>query len=65
MKKMELGQRIFVNDCMNGYFKKIYAFLDKNVSHTENQSIYLQTKKVSGGEHVNPSEDKRIKRQGG
>jgi hypothetical protein len=50
---------------MNGYYKKMYAFLHKNVSHTENQSIYFQTKKVSGGEHVTPSEDKRIKRQGG
>ena len=41
----------------------MYAFLHKNVSHTEDQSIYFQTKKVSGGAQVPPSEDKRIRRQ--
>jgi hypothetical protein len=45
--------------------QKMYAFLDKNVSYTESQSIYFPTKKVSGGEQVPPSEDKRISRQGG
>ncbi len=59
-------QRMFVNNCMNGYYtKKMYAFLHKNVSYTENQSIYFQTKKVPGGEQVPPSEYKRIRRQGG
>jgi len=43
--------------------QKMCAFLHKNVSYTENQSIYFQTKKVSGGEQVPPSEDKRIRRQ--
>ncbi len=43
--------------------QKMCAFLHKNVSYTENQSIYFQTKKGSGGEQVPPSEDKRIRRQ--
>jgi hypothetical protein len=43
----------------------MYAFLNKNMSYTENQSIYFQTKKVSGVKQVPASEDKRIRRQGG
>jgi hypothetical protein len=45
--------------------QKKHAFQHKSVSYTENQSIYFQTKKVSGGEQVPLSEHKRIRRQGG